>query len=313
LSDMTLSRATERALRVQCVLSEAEQGELSLHKHMTQRELSNLEPLSHDNVFKGKYGNMQVAVKFFKPYFIGFEWSRFRREVAILGMCKHPNIISFVGANVPDIREIDQCNWQDESSSLRPFIVSEYHPESLSDVIRTSHRNLPLNLALRYIYQVSNALQFLHSMNLVHRDIKPANIVLTVDGQQAKLIDFGESRIVAGPREPLTKVGTPFYEAPEVSKGVYTDKVDTYSFGKMVYEMATKSLNSSMLVRSFYDGIMDVSNLQSAGCPEELLDLMTTCCHINPNARPDFEHITRQVAEWCRKFNVNVLSVVNNL
>jgi len=61
-------------------------------------------------------------------------------------------------------------------------------------------------------------------MHLVHRDIKPANVVLTSDGKAAKLIDFGESRVVSGPREPLTKVGTPFYEAPE---GLYTDKVDS--------------------------------------------------------------------------------------
>uniref|UniRef100_A0A6B2LIN1 Protein kinase domain-containing protein n=1 Tax=Arcella intermedia TaxID=1963864 RepID=A0A6B2LIN1_9EUKA len=186
-----------------------------MHRHITVRDLSNLEPLSHDTVYRGRYGNMIVAVKFFRPYFIGFEWSRFRREVAILGICKHPHIISFIGANVPDAKEIEQSNWQDEGSSLRPFIVSEYLPETLSDVIRTSHRVLPFNVALRYTYQIATALEFLHSMSLVHRDIKPANIVLSADGQKAKLIDFGESRIVSGPREPLTKVGTPFYEAPE--------------------------------------------------------------------------------------------------
>jgi len=185
--------------------------------------------------------------------------------------------------------------------------VSELHPDTLSDVIRSSHRKIPFNLALRYIYQVSTALQFLHSMNLVHRDIKPANIVLTSDAQKAKLIDFGESRIVSGPREPLTKVGTPFYEAPEVSKGLYTDKVDTYSFGKMVYEIATKSTTPSVLaVRSFYEGPMDLSHLSPAVCPEEITELITNCCQTNPTIRPDFDNITRMLAAWCRKFNVSV-------
>jgi len=295
-------------LRLQAVLSEAEQGELILHRHISIKDISNLEPLAQDTVFKGKLGNIAVAVKFVKPYFIGFEWSRFRREVAILGMCKHPNIITFLGATVPDQREIEQTNWQDESSSLRPFLVSELHPDTLSDVIRTSHRKLPFNLSLRYIYQVSTALQFLHSMNLVHRDIKPANIVLTGgEAQKAKLIDFGESRIVAGLREPLTKVGTPFYEAPEVAKGLYTDKVDTYSFGKMVYELMTKSTNPSILaVRSFYEGSMDLSHLFPPVCPEEITELITNCCQTNPSVRHDFDNITRMLAAWCRKFNVNV-------
>jgi len=139
-TDASLGRAPERAVRAACVLAEAEQGNVILHKQINQRELSNMEPISHDSVFRARYGNQQVAVKFFKTYFIGFEWNRFRREVAILAMCTHPHIITFVGANVPDLGEIKSSNYQDESTTLKPFIVSEFHPDTLSDVIRTANR-----------------------------------------------------------------------------------------------------------------------------------------------------------------------------
>jgi len=132
-------------------------------------------------------------------------------------------------------------------------------------------------------------------MNLVHRDIKPANVVITSDGKSAKLIDFGESRIVSRQNGPLTKVGTPFYEAPEISNGVYTDKVDTYSFGKMFYEMTTKSVNPSVLDRSFYEKPVDIVYI--VGCPEEIRNLIESCCVQNYHQRPDFSTLSKQLHE----------------
>jgi hypothetical protein len=66
-----------------CTLDEAEEAQVYLHRHISGREITQLEPIT-DSVYRARYNNALVAVKFFKPYFIGFEWSRFRREVAIL-------------------------------------------------------------------------------------------------------------------------------------------------------------------------------------------------------------------------------------
>jgi len=215
-------------------------------------------------------------------------------------MCEHPYIISFIGANVPDVKEIKNSNWQDEESSLKPFVVLEYQPETLSDIIRTSSRKLPLNLMVHYLYQISTAIQFLHSMNLVHRDIKPGNVVVTSDGRSAKLIDFGESRIVGRQNGPLTKVGTPFYEAPEISNGVYTDKIDTFSFGKMWYEMTTKSVNPIALDRSFYEKPVDIVHI--VGCPEEIISHIESCCVQNYHQRPDFDTISKLLHDLHQKY-----------
>eukprot|EP01125_Pyxidicula_operculata_P010873 TRINITY_DN356_c4_g1_i1.p1 TRINITY_DN356_c4_g1~~TRINITY_DN356_c4_g1_i1.p1 ORF type:complete len:1793 (-),score=294.68 TRINITY_DN356_c4_g1_i1:47-4723(-) len=310
-SDVSLSRAVERSIRIQCVLSEAEQGEVTLHKQINTREISNTEAIV-GNVFRARYSNQVVAVKYFKPYFIGFEWSRLRREVAILGMCNHPHIISFIGAFIPDVKDSENPMWKDETNPIKPFIVFEYHPETLSDVVRSSNRKLPLQMTLMYSYQIATAILFLHSMNLVHRDIKPNNIVLSTDGKVAKLIDFGESRIVHGiNNESLTKVGTPFYEAPEVTNGIYTDKVDSYSFGKMFYELVAKSINPSALAqRLFYEGPVETSFLP--GCGDDILSLIIGCTlHIN-HSRPDFEVITKQLLDISQKLENTSTNNNNN-
>jgi len=199
-------------------------------------------------------------------------------------------------------KEIAHSNWLDEGSSLKPFIVLEYLPETLSDVIRMANRKLQLPKTFLYCRQIASAILFLHSMNLVHRDIKPANIVITQDGKTAKLIDFGESRIVTGPKEPLTKVGTPFYEAFEVQQGKYTDKVDSYSFGKMMYEMVTKTINPSALAqRSFYE-TSGVDLTYITGAPDLIISLISDCCQMNPVQRPHFDQITEMLNELEKKY-----------
>jgi len=299
-SDTTLSKAAERSIRIQRVLDEAEKGDVVLHKHVSAREISALEPIA-DSVFRGRYTNQPVAVKYFKPYFIGFEWSRFRREVAILRMCEHPNIITFIGAYVPDAQEITSFNWKDDATQVKPFIVLEYHPDTLSEVVRTQNRVLPLPKTLLYGHQIAIGIQFLHSIGIVHRDLKPANVVISTDGK-AKLIDFGESRILKNSNDQLTKVGTPFYEAPEVGKGSYNEKVDSYSFGKMFFEMVTKSVNPSALAqRSFYEknnktDVQDFAVIEK--CDDEIiLNLIVACCQLVPASRPDFEVICKQLHE----------------
>jgi len=303
---VTLKEANERSIRIQCVLSEAEQGDVILHKYIQPRELVNME-LKADSVHKAKYGNQVVAVKYFKPYYLGFEWPRFRREVAILALCSHPYIITFIGAYVPDPKEVETSNWQDEESTIKPFIVLEFGHESLNDIIRSSHKQLIQSYSVRYIWQISTAIQFLHSMNLTHRDIKPAYIVVSADQKTAKLIDFGESRIVNRMNNLYTKVGTPFYEAPEVSNGVYTDKVDVYSFGKMFYEMIAKSVNQIALSDRFYEKPFDIGIIRD--CNKELIPLIESCCNPTPVLRPDFDQISKQLGELNQKCGIDAVVV----
>ena len=68
--------------------------------------------------------------------------------LSFLRMCEHPNIINFIGAYVPDTSEINGHNWKDDSTQIKPFIVLEYHPDTLSEVIE--------NLTIRINFKLTN-------------------------------------------------------------------------------------------------------------------------------------------------------------
>lgn len=67
-----------------------------------------------------------------------------------------------------------------------------------------------------YGYEILNALEFLHSQNIVYRDLKPENVMLTDQGQ-VKMVDFGFAKIIK--EFTYTNCGTLAYIAPEVLTG----------------------------------------------------------------------------------------------
>jgi tRNA A-37 threonylcarbamoyl transferase component Bud32 len=153
--------------------------------------------------------------------------ARFAREAVIAArLGHHPHVVTVY----------DSGRWHG-----RPFLVMEFQPGgSVEDVL--AQGSVAPGRALRWLYEVADAVDTAHALGVVHRDLKPANLLLDErDGIQ--IADFGiASASGAAPRLTLTGtvLGTAGYLAPEHARGERaTDASDRYSLAVVACELLT--------------------------------------------------------------------------
>jgi serine/threonine protein kinase len=97
---------------------------------------------------------------------------------------------------------------------------------------------------VQFIRQTAEALAAVHAAGFIHRDVCPRNLMLSGDGENLKLIDFGLSVPATKPfMQPGNRTGTPNYMAPELVRRRATDqRLDVFAFGVTAYEVCTNQL-----------------------------------------------------------------------
>lgn len=269
-----------------------------------------------DNLGKGQFGLVKLAThkktgkkvaiktvhkKDMKP----IEIYQQRREIDVLKMSQHPNIVALI-----DLFE----------NSDYYYIVLEYmQGKDLFDYIQFRNFKLGEQRVKELSYQIGIAIKYLHSYGIVHRDLKLENVMMSDNTESGvpKLVDFGLAKMI-GPNEKADEpFGTLGYVAPEVlRKEPYSFSCDLWSYGCIIYALLSGSLpfdhesqkeTIKMTLENKLEFDLPCWNSISENCKDLLVKLLAK----DPSKRITLENALKH--KWFNGIDLNQKTgIVNN-
>lgn len=202
-----------------------------------------------------------------------------------------------------DFERINELNHPNILKCYGYFYGDENHPPSL--LFEICHSNLNMNITkltaceqISIIFEIADAMRLIHASGVIHRNLKPENILLN-ENNYAKVSDFGISKLIStdyqtkSGRQPLHSIQ---FVAPELllRERDYTEKIDVYAFGVLVYFILTKGKYPNI-------SIIDVGNGKTAEIPKTInafsTQLIQQCWEFQPNKRPSFAEIYQRIQQ----------------
>ncbi|ORZ24041.1 kinase-like domain-containing protein [Absidia repens] len=210
------------------------------------------------------------------------------QELNSMKMSRHPNIVELVAKYT-----VEDDIW----------VITEYMDVSLADTIAASSSSPATTLLTeahmaRIARDIIRAMIHLHRLGRIHRDIRSDNILINARGD-IKLADFSQcAQLTAKQDKRRSVVGTPYWMAPEVIKGIdYDTKVDIWSLGVTMMEMAQGNppyldfppLRAVFLIAT--DGVPGLDHPEQWS--DVFIDFIKQCTTMDANRRPDAEQLLK--------------------
>ncbi|GIL91129.1 hypothetical protein Vretimale_9576 [Volvox reticuliferus] len=214
------------------------------------------------------------------------ERERLWAEIRVLKQLKHKNIMTFYDS------------WLDNKNNTVNFITELFTSGTLRQY-RKKHKHIDEQVLKRWAWQILQGLVYLHGHNppIIHRDLKCDNIFVNGTSGVIKIGDLGLVTLCRGFTAPQSVLGTPEFMAPELYEEKYDEKVDVYSFGMCLLELATMEYpyaeckNAAQIYKKVTQGIhpSGLAKVQNT----ELREFIELCIQHDPNQRPEARQLLK--------------------
>nr|AAZ57203.1 HOOK3-RET fusion protein [Homo sapiens] len=265
---------------------------------------------------KGRAGYTTVAVKMLKENASPSELRDLLSEFNVLKQVNHPHVIKLYGAcsqDGPLLLIVEYAKYGSlrgflrESRKVGPGYLGSGGSRNSSSLDHPDERALTMGDLISFAWQISQGMQYLAEMKLVHRDLAARNI-LVAEGRKMKISDFGLSRDVyeedSYVKRSQGRIPVKWMAIESLFDHIYTTQSDVWSFGVLLWEIVTLGGNP-------YPGIPPerLFNLLKTGhrmerpdnCSEEMYRLMLQCWKQEPDKRPVFADISKDLEKMMVK------------
>jgi len=207
-------------------------------------------------------------------------------EIRVLKALKHKNIMSFYDS------------WFEPKTLILNFITELFTSGTLRQY-RKKHKHVDSEVLKNWAWQILCGLVYLHGHNppIIHRDLKCDNIFINGSDGVVKIGDLGLATMLRSRTAPQSVLGTPEFMAPELYEEDYDDRVDVYSYGMALLELATleypyaECTNAAQIYRKVSLGVRP-QGLQKVASPElaEFINICIANRPQRPRARQLLKH-----------------------
>lgn len=238
------------------------------------------------HILEGPRTGQSVAIKVIDLDVLeGTTFDDIRRELQIMRMCVHPNVLTYhvafpVGSKM---------------YLVMPLVSGGSCQNVIREIRKLHGTSIRSEGAIAYILrETANALNYFHHSQQIHRDLKAGNILLDSDGHLF-LSDFGVSASMRDSKVRQTFVGTPCWMAPEVleQKKGYDYKADIWSLGISALELANgaapyHNYHPLKVMKNIIEQPPPVLS-KSAGWSADFVKLVSDCLQKDPTERPPID------------------------
>jgi calcium-dependent protein kinase len=226
---------------------------------------------------------VEYAIKSIKKSKVG-RLESLIREINILRTVHHPNILSLV-----DVYEDEKFLHLVTELCTGGELFDRIIAKTNSEEGRFTEQD-----AAKLVQQILSAIEYCHNVhNICHRDLKPENFLFKTSSEDAelKVIDFGLSRFDDMEEHMHTRVGTPYYIAPEVLQRDYDKACDMWSIGVITYILLCGfppfyGNSDQEIFMSIQRGVYDYPSPEWDSISDDAKDFIDSLLKKDPSERP---------------------------